>query len=134
MAKIESWHWGLVIYNQIVTCTAFAILAMFCLYWTVCTKFQKFQRKISEVCANLQNNWWSRWSRKMSPLRLSKLFPINPHYEQRFLCSLWVWICLLSLVPQYSWYICWLTCPLICHYIVCTLLITSLVQLIFKCR
>ena len=30
-AKLESWHWGLVIYNQIVTWTAFAILAMFTL-------------------------------------------------------------------------------------------------------
>ena len=29
IAKLESWHWGAVIYNQIVTWTAFAILAMF---------------------------------------------------------------------------------------------------------
>ena len=29
IAKVESWHWGVVIYNQIVTWTAFAILAMF---------------------------------------------------------------------------------------------------------
>ena len=29
IAKLESWHWGLVIYNQSVTWTAFAILAMF---------------------------------------------------------------------------------------------------------
>ena len=29
IAKLESWHWGVVIYNQIVTRTAFAILAMF---------------------------------------------------------------------------------------------------------
>ena len=30
IAKIESWHWEVVIYNKIVTWTAFAILAMFC--------------------------------------------------------------------------------------------------------
>ena len=29
IAKLESWHWGLVIDNQRVTWTAFAILAMF---------------------------------------------------------------------------------------------------------
>ena len=29
IAKLESWHWGVVIYNQIVTWTAFTILAMF---------------------------------------------------------------------------------------------------------
>ena len=29
IAKLESWHWGEVTYNQIVTWTAFAILAMF---------------------------------------------------------------------------------------------------------
>ena len=29
LAKLESWHLGVVIYNQIVTWTAFAILAMF---------------------------------------------------------------------------------------------------------
>ena len=29
LQKLESWHWGIVIYNQIVTWTAFAILAMF---------------------------------------------------------------------------------------------------------
>ena len=29
IAKHESWHWGVVIYNQIVTWTVFAILAMF---------------------------------------------------------------------------------------------------------
>ena len=29
IAKLESWHWVVVIYNQIVTWTAFAILAMF---------------------------------------------------------------------------------------------------------
>ena len=29
IAKLESWHWGVVIYNQTVTWAAFAILAMF---------------------------------------------------------------------------------------------------------
>ena len=29
IAKLESWHWGILIYNQWVTWTAFAILAMF---------------------------------------------------------------------------------------------------------
>ena len=31
IAKLESWHWGVAIYIQIVTWTAFAILAMFVL-------------------------------------------------------------------------------------------------------
>ena len=29
IAKLETWHWGVVIYNEIATWTAFAILAMF---------------------------------------------------------------------------------------------------------
>ena len=32
IAKLESWHWGVVIYNQIVTWTAFATIAMFLKY------------------------------------------------------------------------------------------------------
>ena len=68
IAKLESWHWGLVIYNQIVTWTSFAILAMF-FWWPVfhfefsisfhifCTKSfwqtNKFFRVISSNCAAL---------------------------------------------------------------------------------
>ena len=44
--KLEPWYWGLVIHNQIVTWSAFAILAMFLLYfgttvlkkWKICFK------------------------------------------------------------------------------------------------
>ena len=44
-AKLESWHWGVVIYNRIVTWTAFAILAMFKVrtdYHAVCPKWYRF--------------------------------------------------------------------------------------------
>ena len=42
--KLESWHWGLLIYNQIVTWTAFAILAMF----------------LQVSCLHIYNSW--KWS------------------------------------------------------------------------
>ena len=44
IANLESRHWGLVIYNQIVTWTAFAILAMF----------------LQVSCLHIYNSW--KWS------------------------------------------------------------------------
>ena len=53
IAKLESWHWGVVIYNQIVTWTAFAILAMF--YFAISQILWFFTVPFSFVIAQLKS-------------------------------------------------------------------------------
>ena len=67
IAKLESWHCGVVIYNQLVTWTSFAILAMFSINYMCCVSVFGLIGAFSRIASYTQTRIVFSLSQRFQP-------------------------------------------------------------------